>query len=199
MNQPQPPSPVQAVLELFQGPLAEVRFADVDAARLFELATAVDTATAVVAEQEAQLAELRQGLADRQEALLVFAQRALAYARVYAEHDEALSEQLSRITLPRATKPRKASPKSLSADPSTSSSDPASTPAPERSVEAAESAEAAEAAEAADRAEHSERLAEEHAGDLRAGAEVVEAPPRKGKRRSGSAREDAAGSVENSP
>ena len=196
MNQPQPPSPVQAVLELFQGPLAEVRFADVDAARLFELATAVDTATAVVAEQEAQLAELRQGLADRQEALLVFAQRALAYARVYAEHDEALSEQLSRITLPRATKPRKASPKSLSADPSTSSSDPASTPAPERSVEAAESA---EGAEAADRAGHSEPLAEEHAGNLRADAEVVEAPPRKGKRRSGSAREDAAGSVENSP
>jgi hypothetical protein len=40
---------------------------------------------------------------------LVLAQRALAYARVYAEHDEALTEQLARISLPRAAKARKAS------------------------------------------------------------------------------------------
>ena len=112
------PSPVQAVLELFQGPLAEVRFADVDAARLADSARVVDAAAAAVAEQEAQLSELRQTLADRQDALLLLAQRALAYARVYAEHDESLSEQLSRITLPRASKPRKANSKAPGAEPS---------------------------------------------------------------------------------
>jgi hypothetical protein len=101
-------APVQAVLELFQGPLADVRFADVDAAGLANLAAAVDSAASEVAQQEAQLAALRQTLVDRQDALLLLTQRAVAYARVYAEHDEALTEQLSRIVLPRATKPRKA-------------------------------------------------------------------------------------------
>ncbi|HEX2872948.1 MAG TPA: hypothetical protein VHP33_16920 [Polyangiaceae bacterium] len=101
-------APVQAVLDLFQGPLADVRFADVDAAGLANLAAAVDSAAGEVARQEAQLAELRQTLVERQDALLLLAQRAVAYARVYAEHDEALTEQLARITLPRAAKPRKA-------------------------------------------------------------------------------------------
>jgi hypothetical protein len=100
--------PVQAVLELFQGPLADVRFADVDAAGLASVAAEVESAAAAVARQEAQLSELRQSLTERQDALLVLAQRALAYARVYAEHDEALTEQLARIALPRSAKPRKA-------------------------------------------------------------------------------------------
>jgi hypothetical protein len=102
-------APVQAVLELFKGPLSDVRFADVDAAGLANLAAEVEGAASAVAQQEAQLNELRQTLAERQDALLLLAQRAVAYARVYAEHDEALSEQLANITLPRAAKPRKAS------------------------------------------------------------------------------------------
>ena len=101
--------PVQAVLELFQGPLADVRFADVDAAGLAQLATEVEAAAASVAHQEALLGELRQSLTERQDALLLLAQRAVAYARVYAEHDEVLTEQLSRIALPRAGKARKLS------------------------------------------------------------------------------------------
>jgi hypothetical protein len=102
-------APVQSVIELFQGPLSDVRFADVDAAGLANLAAEVESAASAVAQQEARLTELRQTLVDRQDALLLLAQRAVAYARVYAEHDEALSEQLARITLPRAGKPRKAS------------------------------------------------------------------------------------------
>jgi len=101
-------APVQAVLELFQGPLSEVRFADVDATGLANLAAEVEGAASALAEQEAKLVELRQTLAERQDALLLLAQRALAYARVYAEHDEALTEQLSNIALPRGAKPRKA-------------------------------------------------------------------------------------------
>jgi hypothetical protein len=100
---------IQAVLDLFQGPLAAVRFADIDASTLATAAEEVESAGAAVAAQEAQLAQLQQGLNEQQEALLLLAQRALAYARVYAEHDEALSEQLNRISLPRAPKPRKAS------------------------------------------------------------------------------------------
>ena len=102
------PPPVQSVLELFQGPLASVRFADIDAAGLAKLAAEVEAASSEVREQEDKLSELRQALAQRQEALLTLAQQALAYARVYAENDEPLLEAISRIALPRAGKPRKA-------------------------------------------------------------------------------------------
>jgi hypothetical protein len=99
--------PIQSVLDLFKGPLASVRFADIDAAGLANLAAEVEAAAAEVERQEAKLSELRQGLAQRQEALLVLAQQALAYARVYAENDESLLEELNLISLPRAAKTRK--------------------------------------------------------------------------------------------
>lgn len=108
MNSMSPP--LQAVLQLFQGPLADVRFADIDAAGLASITAEVESAADAVAQQEAQLSELRQTLVERQDALLLLAQRALAYARVYAEHDDALTEQLARISLPRPAKPRKANP-----------------------------------------------------------------------------------------
>jgi hypothetical protein len=100
---------IQSVLELFKGPLASVRFADIDATGLANLAAEVEAVGSEAEEQEAKLAELRQDLAQKQEALLVLAQRALAYARVYAENDEPLLEELNRISLPRAAKPRKPS------------------------------------------------------------------------------------------
>ena len=99
--------PIQSVLELFKGPLSGVRFADVDATGLASLAEEVESAASEVESREAQLVDLRQALAQRQEALLVLAQQALAYARVYAENDEPLLEELNRISLPRAGKPRK--------------------------------------------------------------------------------------------
>jgi hypothetical protein len=101
------PEAVQAVLELFKGPLADVRFADVDASGLESVTVEVERALAAVQEQEAHLAALRLTLGERQEALLSLAHRALAYARVYAESDEALSARLNAISLPRVAKPRK--------------------------------------------------------------------------------------------
>jgi hypothetical protein len=98
---------VQAVLDLFQGPLAELRFADVDAKKLESMAAEVDLAAVAVQEQEARLAALQLSLSERQDALLLLAQRALSYARVYAESDEALSAKLNAISLPRAIKSRK--------------------------------------------------------------------------------------------
>jgi hypothetical protein len=147
--------PVQAVLELFQGPLADVRFADVDAAGLAGVAAEVESAAADVAQQEARLTALRQSLTERQEALLLLAQRALAYARVYAEHDEVLTEQLARISLPRAAKARKPSatkPESIevSAQPEAATAESAEPPVVEALVgaEAQTEAEADSSAEA---------------------------------------------------
>lgn len=98
---------LQSVLDLFKGPLNNVRFADIDAEGLAGVAAEVEAAGEEVQRQEEQLAALRQTLAQRQEALLSLAQQALAYARVYAEHDERLLDELNRIALPRAAKPRK--------------------------------------------------------------------------------------------
>ncbi len=102
--------PVQAVVTLFEGPLAGVRFADVDAAGISKLAAEVAGAASELERQEAALIQLRQELTQRQEALLSLAQQALAYARIYAEGDEALTAELNAIALPRATKARKPSP-----------------------------------------------------------------------------------------
>ena len=154
---------VQAVLELFQGPLADLRFADVDAAGLLNLASAVEQSAAAVAEQEALLSELRQTLADRQDSLLLLAQRALAYARVYAEHDDALSEQLARIALPRAGKPRKANAKAASAEQSATSAEQSADSQAEVAAEGATDA-----------------GPETPATDV---ADLPAEPPRKGKRR----------------
>jgi hypothetical protein len=99
--------PLQAVVALFEGPLSGVRFADVDAAGLSKLAAELASVAGEVEQHEAKLAELRQDLAQRQEALLALSQRALAYARVYAEDDEELLAKLNDIALPRAAKSRK--------------------------------------------------------------------------------------------
>lgn len=106
--------PLQAVVALFRGPLQNVRFADIDAAGLSSLAQEVEGAAADVQVQEAKLAELRQQLSQKQDALLALAQQALAYARIYAESDDALLAELNEIALPRSAKPRKApSPKAV--------------------------------------------------------------------------------------
>lgn len=101
------PPPVQSILELFQGPLSNMRFADVDAAVLAQLAAEVEDATAEVEAREAALVELRQNLAQRYEALLALSHQALAYARVYAENnDEQLLETIGQIVLARSNPPR---------------------------------------------------------------------------------------------
>jgi hypothetical protein len=100
-------SPLQAVISLFSGPLQGVRFADIDAEGLSSLATEVESLGSEVESLDAQLTNLREALAQKQETLLALAQQALAYARIYAESDEALTAELNEIALPRATKPRK--------------------------------------------------------------------------------------------
>lgn len=141
---------VQSVLELFKGPLCSVRFAAIDADGLTTMAAEVEAAATDVRHQEAKLAELRQKLGQRQEALLLLAQQALAYARVYAENsDEQLLEELNRISLPRAAKPRKPSGKAAGLhDTHRSDAQPAEAQQTQPGAETAESAESGDSAAA---------------------------------------------------
>ncbi|MBX3197137.1 MAG: hypothetical protein KF894_03185 [Labilithrix sp.] len=98
---------VQSLLDLFASELADVRFGDLDATTLARLASEADAAEDAVATAQTLVDEARARLLDRQEALLQHAQRALAYARVYAESNAALSARLEAIALPRpARRPR---------------------------------------------------------------------------------------------
>lgn len=102
------PEPVQRLLDLFSASLADVRFPDVDAQALARAAAEVTESAAAVDAASAALDDARAALALRQDTLLRQAQRAVAYARVYAENDDALSAQLEAITLPRAPRKPKA-------------------------------------------------------------------------------------------
>jgi hypothetical protein len=98
------PNPIQTLLDLFTTSLADVRFADLDGQTLARYAAEVDAAAACVSAAQSALDAARGALQEKQDALLHQAQRALAYARVYAEGDEALSVQLEAVTLARATR-----------------------------------------------------------------------------------------------
>jgi multidrug efflux pump subunit AcrA (membrane-fusion protein) len=98
--------PIQSLLELFTTTLADVRFGDVDAQTLARLAADVQAAAAVVASVQSTLDQAREALQERQDALLQQSNRALAYARVFAENDPALSERIAEIALPRTRRVR---------------------------------------------------------------------------------------------
>jgi hypothetical protein len=98
------PAPVQTILALFTTSLADVRFADVDGPTLARLAAGVEAAAESVAAAQSKLDAAREALQEQHDALLQYSQRALAYARVYAEGDVALSEQLDTVNLPRPTR-----------------------------------------------------------------------------------------------
>ena len=93
-----------ALLGLFDGPLREVRFPDVDAEILHDLADAVRTSSASVAAARAALVEAQgaliaaeQSLVADEQALLVRCQRALAYAHVFAAGNPSLRDALDAI------------------------------------------------------------------------------------------------------
>lgn len=62
------------------------------------------SAANIVASAEIALESARATLMEKQDALLQHSQHALAYARVYAENDEAMTARLETITLARATR-----------------------------------------------------------------------------------------------
>ena len=97
-----------------------MRFADVDGQTLGRCAAEVESAAEAVASAQAALDAAREALQLKQDVLLQRAQSALAYARVYAESDEALSAQLDGVSLPRSMRrPRAEEGLVLSAEPQT--------------------------------------------------------------------------------
>jgi hypothetical protein len=98
------PAPIQTLLELFTTSLADVRFADLDGQTLGRCAAEVESAAAGVASAQAALDAARETLQQKEDALLQRAQCALAYARIFAESDDALSSQLDSVNLPRSTR-----------------------------------------------------------------------------------------------
>ena len=99
-NDPISPA-LQTLLELFHQELQKVKFPDVDGAVLGEAAARVRGRAEEVARAQAALEAARQSLYESQEALLQKGQRALAYARVFAEDDAELSAKLDAVSLPR--------------------------------------------------------------------------------------------------
>ena len=94
-------SPVHQFLDLFAQQFADVKFADLDTRVLVDAAARVTAEADAVTRAEAALEAARATLLEGQEALYTKAQRALAYARIYAEDDADLSARLDAIALPR--------------------------------------------------------------------------------------------------
>ncbi len=99
-NDPISPA-LQDLLKLFGQELATVKFPDMDRAVLEEAAEGVKEKAEAVARAQAALDAAKQSLHESQEALLQTGQRALAYARIFAEDDAELSAKLDGISLPR--------------------------------------------------------------------------------------------------
>lgn len=92
---------IAELLRLFAGPLSEVRFPGVDHTILSALASEVELAQAEVEQARALLASSLAALEARRLELHARAQRAKAYARVYAEGNAPLQAELDRVVLPK--------------------------------------------------------------------------------------------------
>jgi hypothetical protein len=98
------PAYEHAVLSLFEGPLADVRFPDVDGEALEGAQERCLDAQRTLESAEAALDAARRALADKQSELAKLARKAVAYARVLSEDDPKLAEHLAALA-PRATEP----------------------------------------------------------------------------------------------
>ncbi len=95
------PTAAADLLALFEGPLASVRFPEVDHETLDALAASVERGHAEVEQARALLAAAEAVLESRRQELISRAQRAKAYAQVYAEGNPELQARLDGIVLPR--------------------------------------------------------------------------------------------------
>jgi multidrug efflux pump subunit AcrA (membrane-fusion protein) len=95
-------APLRELLSIFEAELSEVKFGDVDGASLAAAAAQVRERAETVAAAEAALAAARGALEEAQEGLLARGQRALAYARIYAEERPELAARLEAVSLSRS-------------------------------------------------------------------------------------------------
>lgn len=102
MNDPIPSASAQ-VLDLFHGPLSDVRFPDADRALLDADAAAVRAAAQAVADAEQALSQAKDTLELAQRALRERSLRALSYARIFAEGRPELAVALGGGVAPERT------------------------------------------------------------------------------------------------
>ncbi len=95
-SDPVPPL-ARAVMTLFAEALPDVRFPDLDLAVLESAADDLRAAQVELEQIEAELHAARAALAKQAEQLTTRAQRALAYARVYAEGDPELASRVQAV------------------------------------------------------------------------------------------------------
>lgn len=95
-----PPS-VQAVVELFGSSLRDVSFPDVDAAALEAAVAELRARQEVVRQAEVALEAARQAREQSLDELVQKAEKALAYAKIYAANDAELMVELTTLSLPR--------------------------------------------------------------------------------------------------
>ena len=104
------PVPLRDLLAIFREQLPDIRFGNIDKASLEEAASRVEEAAQQAADAQAALDTARADLASSQQALLITAQRALAYARIYAETSPQLFARLQTVNFNEAatsvSKPR---------------------------------------------------------------------------------------------
>ena len=106
---PAVPSSLQAVLELFESELSHLKFPDLDRDVLAAAAERVEEQAASLRQAEAALLAMREALQDSLDALQHKCQRALAYARIYAEDSPELLSKLESVELQRPRGPRSVS------------------------------------------------------------------------------------------
>jgi hypothetical protein len=98
------PEAIQQVLDVYESNLPLVKFGDLEATVLASAAEEVVLAATALEQAEATLVAARVTLLEKQEALLQKAQRALGYARVYAEGNADLAARVDPISLPRSSR-----------------------------------------------------------------------------------------------
>ena len=116
------PSAVRELVSVFEQQLADVQFPGVGHSELSSLTEHVHENSTALDQARAQVAKVESGLAENLSQLLLKAEQALAYAKIYAASDPTLLSRLNAIKLGRATKkPVKVKAKtSNNSDPATS-------------------------------------------------------------------------------
>lgn len=99
------PAFCREVLQLYTDALAEVRFPDLDLGALEASAEQARAAQLAVERREAQLESARAELREQLEAMSGRAERALAYARIFAQTDPKLLERVEQVSGPQSSAP----------------------------------------------------------------------------------------------
>jgi multidrug efflux pump subunit AcrA (membrane-fusion protein) len=102
-HSPSLPAFARDVLALYSRELSDVRFPDLDRQRLEASASALHMARESAEAQRQALADAEEAVAHQEAALVAQAQRALAYARIYASGNPKLSAQVDAIAPPGET------------------------------------------------------------------------------------------------